>query len=96
MEKIASALPTPEVTVNFGHASDWAPKQVVLAASAFNAEEIGSLLQLYRSGVNGIEEGPRGLVVWLATQSEDERTQIRQTAQGVLDEFWQHLTIPCR
>lgn len=86
MEKIASALPTPEISVNFGHASDWAPKQVVLAASMFNAAELANLLQLYRGGANGIEEGPRGLVIWLVTQSEEEKLQISQTAQGLLDE----------
>lgn len=86
MEKIVSALPTPQVSVNFGHTSDWAPTQVVLAASTFNTEELRSLLQPYRIGPNGIEEAPRGLVVWLAARSEEERTQVRQVAQGILDE----------
>ncbi len=86
MEKIASELSTPEISLNFGHASDWAPKQVVLAASMFNAAELANLLQLYRGGANGIEEGPRGLVIWLVTQSEEAKLQISQTAQGLLDE----------
>lgn len=93
IDKIASELPMLEVSTNFGrdsdsfgHASDWAPKQVVLAATMFNAEEVKSLLKPYRVGANGIEEGSRGVVVWLAAQSEEERTLIHQTAQAVLDE----------
>lgn len=86
MEKIASGLPTPGISVNFGHASDWAPTQIVLTTAMFNTEKLRNLLQPYRLGMNGIEEGPRGLVVWLAAQSEDERSQVRQAAQGILDE----------
>lgn len=92
MEKIASTVPTPSVDLKLGHASecgyasDWAPKQVVLAASTFTAKELRSLLQPYRAHMNGIEEGPRGLVVWLVAQTEDEKIGVRQTAQGILDE----------
>lgn len=86
MDKIMSALPALEISVNFGHASDWAPKQIVIAASDINAAELGNIFQLYRGGAYGIEEGPRGLVIWLVTQSEEEKLQVNQAAQGFLDE----------
>jgi hypothetical protein len=52
----------------------------------FSAEELSKLLPPYRSGVNGIEEGPRGLVGWLVAQTEEEKMLLRQNAQSILNE----------
>jgi hypothetical protein len=87
MEKITSALQSLEISLNFGHASDWSPRQVARTTAMLTAEELKKQLQPYRSDINGIiEEGPRGLIVWLVAQSEEERIRLRQNAQSVLDE----------
>ena len=86
MEKITSALGQLEISLGFGHASDWSPRQVALTAEMCTVEEIKNLLQPYRLGVNGIEEGPRGLVIWLVAQSEEEKMRLRQNAQNMLDQ----------
>lgn len=73
-------------SLNFGHASDWSPRQIALTAEMFTAEELKKLMPSYRIGVNGIEEGPRGLVVWLVAQTEEEKALLRQNAQSILNE----------
>jgi len=84
MDAIVSSL-TIEIPLKFGHASDWAPRQKALTAEMFTIQELQALIQPYRSSVKGVEESSRGVVIWLITQTEEEKTQLRQTAQRVLD-----------
>jgi hypothetical protein len=87
MEMITNQLSSVGVSsLDFGHTSDWSPRQVALTAEMFTTAELKKLLPSYRSGVNGIEEGPRGLVIWLVAQTEEEKTDLRQNAQSVLSE----------
>lgn len=87
MEMITKELSSLGVSsLEFGHASDWSSRQVALTAEMFTAEELRKLLPPYRSGVNGIEEGPRGLVIWLIAQTEEEKMLLRQNAQNILNE----------
>jgi hypothetical protein len=85
MDKIVSTLPSPEITLGFGHASDWSPRQVALTAEMFTVEELKKMLQPFRASPNAIEEGPRGLFIWLIAQSEEEKLRLRQNGQNVLD-----------
>ena len=73
-------------SLDFGHMSDWAPRQVALTVEMFTVAELKKLLPPYRSGVNGIEEGPRGLVVWLVAQTAEEKLLLHNHAQSVLNE----------
>jgi hypothetical protein len=87
MEMITKRLSSLGISsLNFGHASDWSPQQVALTAEMFTAAELRKLLPPYRSGVNGIEEGPRGLVIWLVAQTEEEKLLLRQNAQSILND----------
>jgi len=86
LDEIAKEIPQLEVPQQFGHADDWAPRQVVLTEKFFTAETLKSLLSPYRAGLSGIEEGARGLVIWLLAQTEEEKRHLRQNAQRVLDE----------
>lgn len=87
MDKIIGQLPQIEVSsLEFGHVSDWTPKQVALTADMFTVKELKALCQPFRRGAYGIEEGARGVVVWLIAQTEAEKIHLRQTAQAVLDE----------
>jgi len=87
MEKITSSLQSLEVSsLNFGHSTDWSPHQVALTSEMFTVDELKKFTQPYRVGANGIEESSRGLIVWLAVQTEEEKLNLRQTAQRILDE----------
>lgn len=95
MDRITKQLsPLGVSSLDFGHASDWSPRQVALTAETFTAVELRKLIRLYRSGVNGIEEGPRGLVVWLVAQTEEEKMLLRQNAQSILNEALADATSP--
>lgn len=85
MQKIVSTLASPEISLGFGHTSDWSPRQIALTAEMFTVEELKKLLQPYRATPNGIEEGPRGLIIWLIAQSEEEKIRLRQNGQSILD-----------
>ncbi len=86
LDEIAEKIPRLGVSQQFGHADDWAPRQVVLIEEFFTPETLKSLLLPYRAGLSGIEEGARGLVIWLLAQTEEEKMRLRQNAQTVLDE----------
>jgi len=86
LDEIAQSIPRLEVSQQFGNADDWAPRQVVLTEEFFTCQTLKDLLLPYRAGLGGIEEGKRGLVIWLLAQTEEERMRLRQNAQQVLDE----------
>lgn len=85
LDKIAESIPRLEVKQNFGAADDWVPKQVILTEEFFTPETIKTLLSPYRAGMAGIEEGARGLVIWLLAKTEEEKMRLRQNAQKILD-----------
>jgi len=85
LDKIGVEIPDLEMSLGFGHISDWSPCQAVFTADMLTSQEIRKLVQPYRVGLNGIEEGPRGVVIWLIAQSEEERMQLPQAVQSVLD-----------
>ncbi|MFN4293704.1 MAG: hypothetical protein ACK4JD_06195 [Thermoflexales bacterium] len=85
LDEIAEDIPTLTVPLQFGNAEDWAPRQVLLTAELFTPETLKTLLSPYRAKQDGIEESPRGLIVWLLAQTEEEKMRLRQNAQGVLD-----------
>lgn len=94
LDEIAKAIPPLTVSQSFGHADDWAPRQVVLTEGFFTPQTLKSLLLPYRAGVGGIEEGARGLVIWLLAQTEEEKMRLRQNAQKILDEALGASTYP--
>ncbi len=94
LDEIAKSIPTLEVPLQFGNASDWAPRQIILTEEFFTSETIKSLLSRYKAGINGIEEGVRGLVIWLLAQTEEEKMRLRQNAQKILDDALRNDTHP--
>ena len=87
--EIASKLLSIELigeAAHFGAQSDWQPQQVILNAKLFTADELRSRLHPFRADVNDIKDAPRGLVIWLVAESEEEKLLLRQTAQSILDQ----------
>lgn len=86
LDEIAKDILPLEVSQSFGHTNDWAPCQVILTEEFFTSDALKTLLALYRTNNAGIEEGKRGLVIWLLAQTEEEKMRLRQNAQKILDE----------
>ncbi|MEZ0396306.1 MAG: hypothetical protein ABWK53_07775 [Anaerolineales bacterium] len=86
LDEVAKSIPRLELKQNFGAADDWAPKQVILTEEFFTPETIKTLLSPYRAGAAGIEEGARGLIIWLLAKTEEEKIRLRQNAQKILDD----------
>lgn len=84
LDEIAKDIPTLEIPQKFGNAKDWAPRQVILTKEYFNSQVLKILLLPYRTSDAGIEESPRGLVIWLLAQTEDEKKYLRQNAEKIL------------
>jgi len=85
LEDMAKKIPPFTIPQNFGNPDDWAPRQVVLIKEYFEPETLQELTSRYRVGKNGIEESPRGMVIWLLARSEEEKMWFRQNAQALLD-----------
>lgn len=86
LDEIAKSIPRLHISQNFGSAEDWSPRQVILTEEFFTPQTLKTLLSPYRAGTAAIEEGARGLVIWLLAQTEEEKLRLRQNAQKILDE----------
>jgi len=84
VKKLNAAIPTFEISQNFGHVDDWSPRQIVFTEEQFKTKHLKELILPYRAGIDKIEDNPRGWVIWLIAQSEDEKITLRQSAQMVL------------
>ncbi|WP_322509280.1 hypothetical protein, partial [Anaerolinea sp.] len=85
LEEIAKAIPPLTIPQTFGNPEDWAPRHVILTKEYWNAEILQELTTRYRIGANGIQESPRGVIIWLLARSEEEKLWLRQQAQALLD-----------
>jgi hypothetical protein len=75
------------VDVSWGHPDDWAATQQIMTRSNFKPSEIEQLARPY--GVNNwgkIDEGVRGMVIWLAAKDEDDLAWFRSHAAEILDQ----------
>ena len=86
LERIASTLPGLELPLTFGNAEDWKPQQVTLTTDWLMGDALRLLIRFFGYNNSGIEDHPRGLVIWLIAQSEEERLQLRRNAQSTLDD----------
>lgn len=85
LEEIAKEIPPLTIPQTFGNSEDWASRQVVLTKEYFDTEILQELTARYRIGTNGIQESPRGVIIWLLAKSEEEKLWFRQQAQALLD-----------
>jgi hypothetical protein len=95
MSEIAGKLIPLEISsLNFGHVNDWSPRQIVLTADLFTVDKLKTMLRPYRIGINGIEDGQRGLVIWLIAQTEEEKQSLSENVQTIFDEAIGHALNP--
>lgn len=73
------------LNLSWGHPDDWAAEQQLLTREFFIVEHLRELAQPYTLTPRGIDEGKRGLVVWLLAQSEDDIQWYRENAGAILD-----------
>ncbi len=97
MAGITSTLPPFDligVARSFGHTDDWAPHQVALTADMLSVSALNNLSQPFRVEQNNIFESPRGLIVWLIAQNDNEQKHLRQVGQKWLDEALESISHP--
>jgi len=74
------------VAVAWGHSGDWQAIEHIMIKESFTAEKLRQLIPPYQKNNHGVQEGPRGCVIWLLALSEDDKMWLRQNAQKILDE----------
>ena len=74
------------VSADYGHAEDWAAEQYLLTRESFTVSGLRKLIQTRRVGRNGLEDAPRGFVLWLLPESDEDVEWLRSNAESVLDE----------
>jgi len=69
----------------WGHPEDWAATQVVLTKEYFDCDYISALVKPFVARQNGLEDGKRGLVIWLLACNEEDVRWGREHAEAMLD-----------
>lgn len=97
LQNIARDIPKVNVKLDFGNSEDWSPCNYVFTSDTFTTDDLDNVIQHYRAEPYGIKDTPRGIVVWLLAQTEDEKTKLHQVASATLDavleKYKQHLPV---
>lgn len=83
-----------EVSVSWGTSSDWAANTAIVNVDNFKVDHLRELLKPYQLSFQGIQEGNRGLVIWLLPSNETEVEFFRQNAIPTLNEAFGGATPP--
>jgi hypothetical protein len=97
VNEIANDLPQLELSgeaAQFGAQSDWKPHQYLMLAEHLTEDKLQPILASYQLGNKGFGICRRGGIVWLVAQTDEERLQLRQKAQSILDQVVGSLTHP--
>ena len=86
--------PIDVTQLEFGASQDWGPAQIALTSDFFTPEQIREYPLTYKNGLNKIEEGKRGLVIWLIAETDEEQVTLRQQAEAVLDTAFENQDHP--
>jgi hypothetical protein len=81
----ANGFDAISVNVPWGSSLDWAANQLVFTREAFTVDILTVNSRRFTVKGNNIEEGDRGLVVWLLAQDEDDVVWFRENAEQILD-----------
>lgn len=74
-----------EVIVNWGTPSDWAARTSIVTHQAFTPDYLKKLIKPYQTSFQGIQEGDRGLVVWLLALDESDIEFFKEKASEILN-----------
>jgi len=77
-----------------GHADDWGAEQKFILPR-FTAEHIRSVVRKFRIVSKGIDDAPRGYVLWPLVRSDADIDWLKANAESVLDEALQGDQNPC-
>lgn len=75
-----------EVSIEWGHPTDWAAQSEIVTREKFTPEYIKKVFSPYQLSYQGLQEGNRGLVVWLLALDDSEIEYFQQNASRVLAE----------
>ena len=86
-ESVGDLLTNIPVRIDWGNQIDWAAQQHILTSELFNENSIKKLISLFRVDQRHsvLEEGKRGIVIWIAGRNEGELKNVRDNAIQILD-----------
>lgn len=75
------------IDVDWGHPDDWVTQSMVLTREAFGEQMLRMLLPRFEVRAGKLEDGVRGMVVWLAARTEDDIRWFQEEAPKVVDQL---------
>ncbi len=85
---------TFRVPIDWGHPDDWAAVQHILTPETFDAIMLKTLAKRFTITSRTIEDGDRGIVIWLLVQNEEEMRWCQESLNPILDEVLSDNTYP--
>ena len=85
---------TIQVPVDWGHDDDWVAVQHILTPDKFDAIMLKTLAKRYAITSHTVEEGDRGIVIWLLARNEEEIRWCQTSLNGILDDVLSDETFP--
>ena len=82
--KTKRLTPIP-VDCDFGHAEDWAATQILLTRDFYDSEHLKQVVSKFRATRNGLADAPRGFVIRLVADSDDDVAWFSANAESILD-----------
>lgn len=83
-----------EVSVSWGTSSDWAANSLIVTKETFSPENLKKLMKTYQTSFQGLQEGNRGLVVWLLAMTESDIDFFKEKASEFLKDAFSTETPP--
>ena len=80
--------------VKWGHSKDWGADEYIITPDVLTKEILQKLLPGFRRTDSGLEDGKRGLVLWVLIGDRVDRETLRQQIKAVLAEAWPEETPP--
>jgi len=83
-----------DINVAWGNAKDWAAEQHVLTKEFCNVSSLQDLVQPFTLTPRGVDEGKRGVVVWLLARSEEDIRWYQENTESILEQVINRNTLP--
>ena len=94
LDKLLSGSNKIEVNIKWGNSSDWAARAIVVTKNSFSPEHLKDDYKPYVLSARGLEEGDRGLLIWLLAMDEADVEFFRDNAASFLNQAFPGETPP--
>jgi len=80
--------------VDWGHSKDWTADEYIITADLLTRDRLQALLPCFSLSRDGLQDGKRGLVLWMLMADQADRDALRQQVKAALAETWPEETPP--